>query len=533
MTVKNKRTFINGKIFTANGVHPYVEAMVVENGKITWIGKQAELDMIEGDVIDLHGQRVLPGFLDAHQHPLMLSQTSKQLFCMPPVVHSIEELVDKLRHKLEGNADGEWLEAWGYDEGKLLDRRAPTRWDLDNVSTDVPIVVTRTCTHIISVNSKALALAGITEDTPNPIGGEIERDENGVATGILKEAARDFVKRVMPTKTVNELACDLVDLSTKLLALGITGTTELMARLKPHDDYEIFCAAVDKGIRQRTVLYYMWEDFTEGLAIEPFKMCKENSVHVGGIKLFADGSVSGQTAWVDAPYLGTAANYGITTTTLEELLAAGNAAKEHGVQLVVHAMGEKAIDLIVNTFYQEERWLKNMPSVRVEHAAMPTKQALERAAQAGIAFVPQPIFLFAEIESYFNHLGEERTRNTYPVKAMLAAGIPVAFSSDAPATAWADPANPFVGIQAAVTRKAYDGSDTGSGQAIDVETAITLYTRMAQEITGIPNVGQLAVGYEADFIVLDRDILAVAHEEIGQIIVEQTYMGGELVFVRE
>jgi predicted amidohydrolase YtcJ len=164
---------------------------------------------------------------------------------------------------------------------------------------------------------------------------------------------------------------------------------------------------------------------------------------------------------------------------------------------------------------------------------MPTAQALDRAAKTGIAFVIQPIFLFAEIESYLKNLGTERTKQTYPVRTMLKKGIPVAFSSDAPATAWADPVNPFVGIKSAVTRLAYDGTDTGQDQRVDLETAIILYTKAAQEISRIPDVGQLAPGYHADFMVLDRDIFVISQEEIDKVQVEQTYMGGELVYQKD
>lgn len=205
-------------------------------------------------------------------------------------------------------------------------------------------------------------------------------------------------------------------------------------------------------------------------------------------------------------------------------------AKQHGVQLVVHAMGEQAIDLIVNTFYGMESWIQDGPSIRIEHAAMPTAQAIERAAEMGIAFVPQPIFLYAEIESYLKNLGIERTKTTYPINKMLEAGIPVAFSSDAPATAWADPVNPFIGIKSAVTRVAYDGTNTGQSEKIDVETAIELYTRGAQQITRIPNIGQLKSGYQADFIILNNDILEISPDEIEHINVEETYVKGISVY---
>ncbi|WP_391117652.1 amidohydrolase [Psychrobacillus sp. L3] len=525
--------FYNGKIFTSNPDRPFSNTMTVVNGKITWIGDLEDQKELKGELIDLQGKRVLPGFIDAHLHPLYLARTSKQLSCTPPIIYSIEELIEKLHKQSKIQKTNDWIESWGYDEGKLTEGRSPTRWDLDKATTDTPIVVTRTCGHIVVANSKALELAGINKDTPNPFGGEIDRDENGEPTGILRETAKDIVKNVMPIPTMEENAEILAELGQKLFEYGITAISELMALSNPIDYLDMYNQACNKGLKQRSVLYYIYEDLKDQPILDKELTNRENNVHIGGVKLFADGSVSGQTAWVNPPFLGGNENYGIQTTSVEILEAAAEIAKQNRIQLVVHAMGEQAIDLIVNTFYESKGWLSDAPSIRIEHAAMPTKQALQRAAMAGIAFVTQPIFLYAEIESYVRNLGSERTKQTYPIKSMLDAGISVAFSSDAPATAWADPVNPFVGLKAAVTRIAYDGTDVGQDQKVDVSTALTLYTKAAQEITRIPNVGQLKAGYHADFIVLDRDILTIPKDEIDDVRVERTYMGGNLVYLRE
>jgi predicted amidohydrolase YtcJ len=529
----NVCTYINGKIFTANPEKLYANTMVVRDGKVAWIGCQADLEKMDGECVDLQGRRVLPGLIDAHLHPLYLANASKQIACTPPLVNSIDDLIKQVRSLRGAQGKDQWVEGWGYDEGKLLERRSPTRWDLDQAATDVPVIITRTCAHIVVVNSKALELAGITKDTPDVSGGQIDRDEDGEPTGILRENAKDLISRIMPVKSLEENAELLAELSNVLLAHGITAITDAMGRTEPIDYLEMYHDAVNKGLKQRAVLYYIWEDLKKQPILETYKTSNENQIHIGGVKLFTDGSVSGQTAWVNPPFLGEGENYGIQMTTAEELLAAAEAAEQNNVQLVVHAMGEQAIDLIVNTFYGKKGWLKDEPSIRVEHAAMPTLQALKRAAETGIAFVTQPIFLFAEIESYHNNLGAERTKKTYPVRSMLEAGIKVAFSSDAPATAWADPVSPFVGIKAAVTRLAYDGTDTGQDQKVDVETAILLYTRAAQEITRIPKVGQLAPGFHADFIVLDKDIFEVSSEKIDEIRVIATYMGGKSVYKNE
>ena len=534
MTIRKQsdQIFINGKIFTSNPEQPFASAMIVRDGRIIWIGEQSDVAIIDGDYVDFHGHRVLPGLIDSHLHPLWLANNSTQIACTPPLVHSIADIITQIWNVCTSLNRGSWIEGWGYDEGKLLEARSPTRWDLDQASTDIPIFITRTCTHIAVVNSKALELIGITKDTPNPQGGKIDRDSTGEPTGILRENAKELVQRFMPAKSLEENATSLAKLSPFLLSHGITAITDLSSRTRPSDYLDMYKTAVKKGLQQRTVLYYLWDDLEEQPRFEPDALKRENQIHIGGIKLFSDGSVSGKTAWVNPPFIGEEENYGIQTTTKEELLAAAKAAEQNQIQLVVHAMGEQAIDLIIDTFYGKKGWLPDAPSVRIEHAAMPTSQAISRAAETGIAFVTQPIFLFAEIESYYNNLGPERTKQTYPIQSMLQAGIKMAFSSDAPATAWADPANPFIGIKSAVTRLAYDNSDTGQEQRIDVTTAIMLYTKLAQEITRIPYVGQLALGYHADFIVLDQDIFEMSINEIHTVMINKTYMGGNLVFQR-
>jgi len=533
MSGEINQIYYNGKIFTSNLEQPYADAMVVREGRIFWIGEQKDLKTIEGNYIDLKGRRVLPGFIDSHMHPLFLANVSKQIVCMPPVTNSIEELVEHIRKKREEQGSDTWIEGWGYDEGKLLEGRSPNRWDLDRAASDVPIILTRTCVHIIVVNSKALELAGIDRNTPNPTGGEIDKDSSGEPTGILRENAKDLVTKIMPAPTIEDSADTLVNLSPKLLAHGITSITECMANTAPVEYFDLYAKAQEKGFKQRTVLYYVWSEVDKNSHFPKEKLCNGDNIFIGGLKLFADGSVSGRTAWVDPPYLGSDENYGLPTTSAEELLDAAGFAKDNELQIVIHAMGEQAIDLIVDTFQGKPRWLKDRPSIRIEHAAMATEKAIKGASESGIAFVTQPIFMYAEIESYLKNLGLERTKKTYPIQSILKAGVQLAFSSDAPATAWADPSNPFVALKAAVTRAAYDGTDCGEEHRVDIATAIRMYTREAQKVTGISEVGQLVSGYHADFIVLDKDVLEISSDKIDEVCVEETYMSGDLVYKRQ
>ena len=185
----------NGKIFTSDKENLYGEAMLVEDGFIRKVGKAEEIEKLafqDCQRVDLQGHRVIPEFIDAHMHPMMLADYSRQISALPPKIHSIEELIQAIREKREEQGPGKWCLGWGYDEGKVEEKRSLNRYDLDESSAGAPVSITRTCGHIRCVNSRALELAGITRNTPDPVGGEIERDASGEPTGVLKETARDL-----------------------------------------------------------------------------------------------------------------------------------------------------------------------------------------------------------------------------------------------------------------------------------------------------------------------------------------------------
>lgn len=531
MSKRYDHIFRNGKIFTADEKKPYADAMAVKDGRIEWIGEEKELDCRGETCVDLQGKRVIPGLIDNHMHPFHLADTLQQIACLPPNIYSVAELKEQVRRRAEKAEPGQWIMGWGYDEGKFAEKRAPLKTDLDEVAPNNPVVLIRTCFHIACANSMALALTGITKDTNNPVGGEIDRDENGEPTGIVREVARFMLTDCIPKETPEQTAAKLAELSKLLLSHGITAMAESGGDSRPVNCYDIYQMAAEKGLKQRVAIYYFWDQLKENpTAIPEERKDNRRQVFVGGVKIIGDGSVSGQTAWCDQPYLGTD-RCGFPVATEEDVINAGKFAKENGVQLKYHAMGARAIERAVNAYYEQENWMKDgRPYVRIEHSAMPADQAMDRCAKAGIAMTVQPVFLYSEIESYLTNLGPERTKTTYPSKTMMDKGVLTAFSSDAPATSWADPSNPFIGIKGAVTRVAYDGTDTGAEQRVDVKTALELYTRQSQKVLGVADVGRLAEGYHADFVVLDRDILEIPAEEIDQVQVEATYMAGKTVY---
>ena len=528
----------NGKIFTADENHSFVDTMIVENGRIVWTGKEEnakDCGYEENDrTVDLAGACVLPGFVDAHMHPVMLADFSKKISALPPKVHSIEELIQEITHVRERQKPGQWIEGWGYDEGKFAEKRSVNRYDLDRGCSDSPVSIIRTCGHIRCVNSMALRLAGIDRNTPDPEGGEIERDENGEPTGVLKENARNLILPFMPEEKEEDKIENLVALGNLLTSQGIVAVCD-MGNLDDSDNEPLFQEAARRGFAQKVGIYYMWDYFmgNQTFDIPKEKMDRSRQIFAAGLKLIGDGSVSGRTAWMSRPYVGSCEEYGISVCTDEQMETAFSFCKEHKCQLSMHAMGGQAISRVVERAYREDNWMEDdTPYVRVEHITDPSDDSIRKAAEKGIAFVTQPIFMYAEIESYLKNLGEEWMKTCYPVQKMLDAGVKLCFSTDAPATSWAVPSDPFPCIKGAVTRKAYDGTDCGQAEAIDIRTAVCLYTREAAKAAGFGVLGMIKKGYEADFIVLDKDIFEIPPEEIDNVKVKATYIGGNCVYRR-
>lgn|GEM_PF-100987 len=564
----------NGKIFTCDSELPHAEVMIVCGGRIVWVGGDAEAedalaetagmaDAAEGMVagvnltrVDLRGRRVLPGFIDNHMHPVELAEYSREISILPPEITSIEELAEAIRCEWEAlggskaPTDGSvWIQGWGFDEGKLAEHRTPNRYDLDRGSDKVPVSIVRACQHIRVLNSRALEICGIDASTPDPEGGQIDKDEKGEPTGILRENARLLAAPFMPEPDEEELADMVAGLGNLLASQGVVAIAEL-GSLDGSDDTGLFRKAIDKGFRQDIAVYSMWEDCRDDpdFDITPEQMAEGQQLRVCGLKILGDGTFSGHTAWMEEPYPNVGgradglADYGMSTCSDELLESAISFCKEHGCQLALHAMGRRTIRRFVDRLAEEEPWTDSdpasdmyIPYVRMEHVTDPAPESIAKAAEAGMAWSTQPIFLYSEIESYLANLGEEWTKRCYPVRSIIDAGLPLSLSTDSPATAWARPSDPLVNIKAAVTRIAYDGTDCNAAdcdERIDVETAIRLYTAEAAKIIGIHDLGQIAPGFRASFVILDGDILEwdCGTAALDSVRVAETYIDGERVW---
>ena len=524
--------YINGKIFTGQGEDQFASAFRITDGRFSWVGDSP--DDVAGNAVDLRGRTVLPGFLDVHTHPAFMSTLVGSVACLPPAVTSIGELIAVLKTHTNFDRGGDlWIEGWGYDDSRLAERRKPTAQDLDQVSTTQPVFVRRSDGHSAVCNTRALQLAGIDRETPDPQGARFDRHANGEPTGVLTEmAATQAVYAAKPSPSHAEQVGRLAGLNAHFAERGIVAIADLLATSAPYPPLRMFRDATEQGLRIQVALYYGWPaQPSDGPLPELTDSDRTGRIKFAGAKLFMDGVISNRTAWVEEPYPGFG-EHGMRIASDDQLGSAAAWAQRNKVQLAIHAMGDRALQHVIDMFGEDEPWLGALPSIRLEHATLLTRRQIDKIKKARMRFgvVSQTIFFFAEYDTYADNLSPAQFQRAYPIRTFYEQLSRTALSSDQPATTWADADNVFTSIKAAVLRNAYNGADIGQAESITVPQAIMLYTGRARALAPFDRVGLISPGYESSFIVLDRDIFAIPAADIDQVQVRETYIEGEQVF---
>lgn len=530
MRVRYKNLFA----FTGDAALPLLESFVVEAGRI--VPDDAPVDR----EVDLAGGFVTPLFSDQHTHPSYVAQTLSALAALPPDVLSIEDLVEGLVRKKDELPEDAWIEGWGYDESLLKENRSPTRHDLDRVATDRPVFVRRSDCHSAVVNTYLLKAAGIDRTTPDPEGGRFGRDASGEPDGrLIETAAVRRVERLRKKEDFEGNVRRMCALREHYLSRGIGFVTEMMCERGEKDLLPVYRAAREAGLPLTVGMYLVWQGGDDPFGMPDFTEDeKTGPVRYAGLKVFADGSISGKTAAIRGRYPGLSDDEnprGTMCVTHEVFRAALAWARRNGVQLSVHVMGDRSIDRILDWLEGEEPWLENEPSVRLEHVSYLRPDHLEHIDDMNfpVAMTTQPVFPFAEWKGYEEAIPRTMIDEGYAVK-MIASRTPAfALSSDAPATTWADPDQPFVTIAAAVTRRDARGVPFGEAEAVDVATALSLYTSRAAKVTDLGTTGLLLLGETADFVLWSANPFEIPKEELADIRARRVWKAGELLWEAE
>ncbi|WP_285397007.1 amidohydrolase [Lysinibacillus sp. fls2-241-R2A-57] len=529
--MKANIAFLNGEVITVDGQDSIREALAISDNKIVAVGSNEEIkDLIDDStqVFDLEGKSILPGIIDAHLHLVTYGTFHLSISCKEPELDSIDAILTALKDKAATTPKGQWIRAWGFNERTVKEKRYPTLEELDNITKDHPIVITRTCCHIGIVNSVALHLAGIDETTPDPQGGLIERNAIGQRTGRLIETA--YMQFSEIASYSNEEVYQAIQIAQQhFLKVGITSIHEAGTFTK--ESYRMLQLASQKGdlkirvyamiatlndCRQFT-LNMMESGVLTGTGNEFFK--------VGPAKLFTDGSSTGPTIATREGYTSNPDDRGILYYTEDEIYEVLGKAHELGYQITVHAQGDQAIEMYLNVV---ERALQENHRHRIEHAGISSPDLQQRMKELKVIPIPNPPFPYEFGESYLTNYGE-RTDFMYPARDFIDQGIIAAAGSDSPVTTY----NPFIGIYEAVNRLTANGTSFGEKQKIDVLEAIRLYTYNGAYASFDEDIkGSLEPGKLADMIVLDRSILKTLPQDLKDIQVELTMLDGDILFER-
>lgn len=528
--MKASLVYINGEIITVDDVFSVHEAVAVVDNKIVAVGTNEEIKTwigVETNVIDLGGNSLLPGFIDAHLHLLNFGLTKVSTNLKP--CKSIDEVLELLKAKAELTPEGGWVRGWAYNDNNVAKNRMPNRKELDSVSTVHPIYIQRSCGHVIAANSKALELGGITAESPNPEGGEIERVD-GVVTGVLKEAARMLVID-QDVYTEQEVFSGLHLAAKDYMQSGITSVHDMGGKGSDHLLYlqkvakdadfklRIYASIVSFDNSSDAIDKTLDASILTGLGNERFK--------IGPSKLFLDGSITGQTAAMSEGYVTDPTNKGILYKSQEDVNAIMERPHNAGCQITAHAIGDGAVEMMVNCI---EHVVNEFPREnhrhRIEHASVCNPELVERIKKLNAVIVINPAFFYDFGDEYVKYIGS-KAEWMFPSQSYLEHGVKVAAGSDSPITDF----EPLLGIQEIVTRKTKNGTVIGEKECSSLEDAIRIFTingayaSFEEEIKGSIEPGKLA-----DFVILEGSILNTIPDHIKDIPIKQTVINGEIVY---
>jgi hypothetical protein len=523
-----------GRIVTMDPDRPEVEALAARGQEIVAVGTASEIEPLIGErteVLDLAGALAVPGLIEGHGHFLGLGRSRMMLDLTR--AGSYDEIVAMVAEAAAELEPGAWILGRGWHQEKWSSAPQPEvsglpyHDELSAVSPDNPVMLTHASGHAVLVNAAALQLAGIGDSTPDPPGGEIVRDGDGRAIGVLRETAEELVAAHLPAGDDEATLRRAVELaSTESLANGITSFQDAGSTFAEVELLRRMAAAQELRLR----LWVMLSEGNESLAagLPGYRVHREGGGYltVGGIKRWIDGALGSHGAWLLGPYSDLPTSTGLNIVTADELRVAADLALEHHLQLCSHAIGDRANRVALDV-YQEAYAATAEPRDlrwRVEHAQHLHPDDIARFAEIGVVAAMQPVHCTSDGPWVPQRLGEERARTgAYVWRDLLDSGAVIAAGTDCPV----EPVDPIATFHAAVTRRMADGSAFHPDQVMTRQEALRAMTVDAAFAAFEEDLkGSLEVGKLADVTVLSRDILTVPEDEIPGAEVLATVVGG-------
>jgi len=519
---------VNARVLTSEPAMPRAEAFAVKNGRFTAVGSTSDvrnLATARTPVVDAQRMTVVPGFIDAHCHPSGV----EELYGVNTNLRTVREIQSAIRQKAETTAPELWITGFMFDDTKL--DRPLTRKDLDEATTEHPVSVAHRGGHTNFYNSKAFELAGITDNTPDPPDGRFFRDEKGSLNGRVAENARNVFARVgkretfTPEQRRDRARKGMAHMSKLFNAAGLTtvhnaGTNQ--DHILAYED----CRKNGELTHRAYMMIRSTPAFNGLKAANIYTGFGDEWIRVGGVKFVADGSASERTMRMSTPYVGTN-DYGILTMTQDQLYDAIDDAHSHNFQVGVHANGDVTIDMVLKAY---ERALQKWPDPnrrhRIEHCTLVNPDLIRRIKASGVIPTPFWTYVYYHGEKWVEY-GDEKVNWMFAHRSFLDAGIRVPGASDYTP----GPFEPLMAIQSMVTRKDYKGRVWGPKQKVTLDEALTIATINGAYASSEENLkGSIAAGKLADFVVLEKDPHDVDPDQIMNIKLNRTVVGGRTVY---
>ena len=536
-----KLALINGKVYVERDV--FVQAVYAEDGVVKLVGSNEEVLAAAGEdaqVVDAEGKTVIPGLNDSHQHLMSIGEGLSR--AKTAGATSIDDLINRVKDFIEKNPElaKDGIRSSGWNQDLFIDeKRTPTRWDLDKISTEIPIFLRRVCGHVGVANSKVIEMLGLDEKMIDVVGGTIEVDENGRPNGVFTETGNDLPDSCIPVPGVEAYEKYFLAGAEYALSHGLTSVQSNDAgnSTLPIDQvFELIRKIYDEDksalrYRHQVCFYdiegfkaYIDGEFKHGRYDNPDKMT------LGPLKLFKDGSLGGRTGTMRNGYLDDPGNYGVETISDARMDEFCKAAADAGIQVVTHVIGDKAIEDVIGNYERVMIDGKNVHRHAMVHCQITDKPLMERMAEDDILIMYQPIFLDYDMHAVISRCGEELSSTSYAFKTAEDLGIHVSYGTDSPV----EDCNPFPNIYSAVTRKDKTGFPEGGffpQECVDVETAIDAYTiGSAYNEFMEDKKGRIKPGFLADMVILDKDIFTCDPMEIRDILPEKTIINAMIAY---